>query len=335
MKSISFKEISLIFLSRYWSLLALVLILAFFEIYSQSIIGQTFLFRAFNINAIGVATAQILLMSLGLTLVIVSGRIDLSIAFITGLAAIAMAVTVRWTDPVMTSWLSLVVGLVIGLFAAIVIGLLNGWMVAWLSVPSFIGTLGTYSIARGAALLIGNGNNVAVINPTVVTIGNGSFLGVSLPIWYAIIASLIFHYILKHTRFGLRVYALGSNEDAPLRAGVNVKRTVLILFVLSAIGAGLSGLLYTGRFSAGAANAGQPILLYAVAAVFIGGASLTGGQGSIFGTVIGSIIIATIQFGLVYLGLPPYWQFVSVGLVIILAVLIDQWQTHFGVMKTL
>ena len=108
------------------------------------------------------------------------------------------------------------------------------------------------------------------------------------------------------------------------RAGVDVKRHLMKLFVLSAITAGVGGLVYSARFSAGAANAGEPILLYAVAAVFIGGASMTGGQGTIIGSVIGAIIISVIQFGLVFSGLPPYWQFVAVGLVIVVAVLVDQ-----------
>ena len=119
-------------------------------------------------------------------------------------------------------------------------------------------------------------------------------------------------------------YALGANPASVERAGVDVKRHLIILFVISALTAAMGGLIYTFRFSAGAANSGEPILLYAVAAVFIGGASLTGGQGTIMGTVIGAFIIAVIQFGLVFSGLPPYWQFVAVGLVIIVAVLVDQ-----------
>lgn len=140
----------------------------------------------------------------------------------------------------------------------------------------------------------------------------------------AAVLALICHYLLAHTKFGAHTYALGANRASVERAGVDVKRHLIILFVISAVTAAIGGLIYTARFSAGAANAGEPILLYSVAAVFIGGASLTGGQGTIMGTVIGAFIIAVIQFGLVFCGLPPYWQFVAVGLVIIVAVLVDQ-----------
>jgi predicted ABC-type sugar transport system permease subunit len=147
---------------------------------------------------------------------------------------------------------------------------------------------------------------------------------VPVPVAVAGLLALLCHYVLTHTKFGAHTYALGANRASVERAGVDVKRHLMYLFLISALTAGVGGLIYTGRFSAGAANAGEPILLYAVAAVFIGGASLTGGQGTIVGTVIGAFIIAVIQFGLVFSGLPPYWQFVAVGLVIIVAVLVDQ-----------
>ncbi len=313
-------------LSKVWSWLVLILILVFFEVYAQIETGSTFAFRLYNLQSIGVAASQILLLALGLTLVIVAGRIDLSIGFVTGLAAVAMAIGIRWADGFAPPGVSLAIGIVAGLVAAAVIGLLNGWLVARYNVPSFIGTLGTYGVARGIALIIADGATVSIRNPAAIVFGNGTFLGVALPIWLALVLTIACWYLLAHTRFGVHTYTIGANEAAARRAGVNVGRLVILLFVISALTAGAGGLVYTGRFSAGAANAGEPILLYAVAAVFIGGASLTGGQGTIIGTVVGSIIIATIQFGLVFSGLPPYWQFVAVGVVIIAAVLIDQWQ---------
>ena len=306
-----------------WSWLFLILILAFFEIYAQVETGNTFLFRVYNLQSIGVAASQILLLALGLTLVIVAGHIDLSIAFSTGFAAVVMALVIRWAgnDP---GVLWLILSLVAGLFAALLVGAVNGWLVASLDVPSFIGTLGTYGIARGAALIVAGGATVSIRSDAAREFGNGNVFGIPTPLLVAIILSLICHYVLRHTKFGAHTYALGANRASVERAGVDVKRHLMILFLISALTAGIGGLVYTGRFSAGAANAGEPILLYAVAAVFIGGASLTGGQGTIVGTVIGAFIIAVIQFGLVFSGLPPYWQFVAVGLVIIVAVLVDQ-----------
>lgn len=306
-----------------WSWLFLVGILAFFEIYARLETGQTFLFRVYNIQSIAIAASQILLLALGLTLVVVAGHIDLSIGFTTGLSAVVMALVIKAMGPD-TGWGVVLLAIAVGLFAAVVVGLVNGWLVAILDVPSFIGTLGTYGIARGAALIVAGGATVSIRSDAARTIGNGDILGFPVPVVLAAVLALACHYILAYTKFGVHTYALGANRASVERAGVNVKRHLIWLFVISAVTAGVGGLVYTGRFSAGAANAGEPILLYAVAAVFIGGASLTGGQGTVVGTIIGAFIIAVIQFGLVFSGLPPYWQFVAVGLVIIVAVLVDQ-----------
>lgn len=307
-----------------WSWLFLALILVFFEIYARHAAGTTFLFRLYNIQAIGVAAAQILLLALGLTLVVVAGHIDLSIGFSTGLAAVSMALVIRAVDPAIGDVAGLFAGILAGLFAALLVGLVNGWLVASLDVPSFIGTLGTYGVARGVALIVAGGATVSIRSDAARFFGNGEILGIEVPIVLAIVLVIACHYLLAHTRFGVHTYAIGASRTSAERAGINVRRHLVMLFVISALTAAVGGLVYTGRFSAGAANAGEPILLYAVAAVFIGGASLTGGQGTIIGTVIGAVIIAVIQFGLVFSGLPPYWQFVAVGLVIIVAVLVDQ-----------
>ncbi|MEM7710932.1 MAG: ribose ABC transporter [Pseudomonadota bacterium] len=306
-----------------WSWLFLVLILGFFEIYAQIETGNTFVFRLYNLQSIAVAASQILLLALGLTLVVVAGHIDLSIGFTTGLAAVVMALVIRAAGPE-SGLLILIAAMVVGILAAIVVGLVNGWLVAVLDVPSFIGTLGTYGIARGMALIVAGGATVSIRSDAARSFGNGDLLGVPVPVVVAGVLAIGCHYLLAHTKFGVHTYALGANRASVERAGVDVKRHLILLFVISAVTAGIGGLIYTGRFSAGAANAGEPILLYAVAAVFIGGASLTGGQGTVTGTVIGAFIIAVIQFGLVFSGLPPYWQFVAVGLVIIVAVLVDQ-----------
>ncbi len=306
-----------------WSWLFLIGIVAFFEVYARIETGDTFLFRVYNIQSIAVAASQILLLALGLTLVIVAGHIDLSIGFTTGLAAVVMALVIRGMGDD-TGLFVLLLAMAAGIFAAIIVGIVNGWLVAHLDVPSFIGTLGTYGVARGGALIVAGGATVSIRSDAAREFGNGHLLGIPIPVVVAGVLALICHYILAHTRFGVHTYALGASRASVERAGVNVKRHLMLLFIISAVTAGFGGLVYTGRFSAGAANAGEPILLYAVAAVFIGGASLTGGQGTIVGTIIGAFIIAVIQFGLVFSGLPPYWQFVAVGLVIIVAVLVDQ-----------
>ncbi|MFK7995402.1 MAG: hypothetical protein AB8B87_14775 [Granulosicoccus sp.] len=311
-------------LTNAWSWLFLLFIIVFFEIWSWIVYDRTFFGNLYNVQSVLLTATQILMMALGLTLVIISAGIDLSIGFIAGLAAVTMAVVIK-AFPELHPALSFSLGITAGIAVALVPGMINGWLIARLKVPSFIGTLGMFGVTRGVAFLIAGGATVSISNSTAKAFGNGKLLDiVPIPVVVAIVVTLLFHYLLKYTRFGLYTYAMGGNIQSAIRAGVNTTRITFCIYLLSAFTAALAGLFYTARFSAGAADAGEPILLNAVAAVFIGGASLTGGSGTIAGTVIGSLIIAIIQFGLVFIGMPPFWQFITVGMVIIIAVLIDQ-----------
>jgi ribose transport system permease protein len=171
---------------------------------------------------------------------------------------------------------------------------------------------------------------VPVSNDFISTLGNGTIGGVPWLVIITIVFVLLMHYLLSQTRFGQHNYAIGANEQAARRAGINIRRHIVWLYVLSSMCAGLGGALYTARFTAGAAQAGEPLLLDCIAAVVIGGASLFGGSGSIMGTVAGALVIAVIQYGLVFVDVQPFWQFVAVGVVIIISVLIDQLQRRFS-----
>lgn len=321
-------------LTSAWSWIFLGMIITFFEAWSWSSYGRTFIGNLYNVQSILLTATQILMMALGLTLVIISAGIDLSIGFIAGLAAVTMAVVIRAT-PELAPALSFSLGVSAGIGISLIPGLINGWLISRLKVPSFIGTLGMFGVTRGMAFLIAGGATVAIRNETARDFGNGRILDIlPVPVLVAAIITLYFHYLLSHTRFGLYVYAMGGNLQSAVRAGVNTTRLTFMIFLISAFTASMAGIFYTSRFSAGAADAGEPILLNAVAAVFIGGASLTGGSGTIGGTVIGALIIAIIQFGLVFIGMPPFWQFITVGMVIIIAVLIDQSRDRLARMTT-
>jgi predicted ABC-type sugar transport system permease subunit len=210
-------------------------------------------------------------------------------------------------------------------------GMVNGWLIAGLHIPPFIGTLGMYGVARGLGFIVADGVTVPVNNPILFQLGTTKIFGlIPIPVLITAIVVLIAHFVLSQTRFGQYTYAIGGNREAALRAGINVKRHTLLLYMISAGFAGLAGLIYTARFSAGAAQAGEPLLLDSIAAVFIGGASFFGGSGRIFGTVIGALVIAIIQFGLVFVDVEPFWQFLAVGIVIIVAVLVDQSRTRIS-----
>ncbi len=313
------------FLGAAWSWMFLVLLIAFFEIWSRAAYGASFLINPFNVQSIALFAAAPLLLGLGQTFVIISGGIDLSVGFVMGLAAVIMARVMQVFDPALAG-LALFVGLFCAFAVSMVPGLINGWLIARLRVPAFIGTLGMYGVARGTGFLAADGTTVPVNNDWLFWMGSGKILGVPIPVLITIVLVLIMHYVLSETRFGRFTYAIGGNREAAIRSGIKVRAHTMKIYLIAAGCAGVAGMIYTARFSAGAAQAGEPLLLDSIAAVVIGGASLFGGSGTIIGTVIGALIIAVIQYGLVFINVEPFWQFVAVGVVIIVSVLIDQSQ---------
>jgi len=315
---------------RAW--LFLVLLIVVFEVWARAAYGATFILNAYNLQSIAVFSVAPLLLALGQTFVIISSGIDLSVGFTMGLASVvaAHAAALAGDSLGLDALPAMLLGLGAGVVIAFVPGLVNGWLIAHLRVPPFIGTLGMYGVARGAAFLIAGGTTVPVSNEWFATIGNGQILRVPIVVIITALAVLGMHYLLSQTRFGQHTYAVGANRNAAIRAGIDVKRHTMRLYLLSATCAGLAGALYSARFSAGAAQAGEPLLLDSIAAVVIGGASLFGGSGTIGGTVAGAFVIALIQYGLVFIDVEPFWQFVAVGVVIILSVLVDQSQRRLA-----
>lgn len=314
---------------RAW--LFLILLIVFFEVWSRSAYGVSFVLNTYNLQSISVFATAPLLLALGQTFVIISAGIDLSLGFVMGLASVIAAHVANYAAlklglPPLGA---MMVGLLTGILMTVIPGLVNGALIAYLRVPPFIGTLGMYGVARGAAYLFAGGMTISVSNEWYSFIGNGRILGVPMLVILAAIACLVMHYMLSQTRFGQHTYAMGASQAAARRAGINVKKLTMKIYLLSGIMAGVAGVLYTGRFSAGAAQAGEPLLLDSIAAVVIGGASLFGGSGTILGTVAGALVIAVIQYGLVFINVEPFWQFIAVGTVIIISVLVDQTQRRF------
>jgi predicted ABC-type sugar transport system permease subunit len=314
---------ALAFLTVAWSWLFLLLLLIFFETWARLAYGASFLLNSYNLQSIAVSAAMPLLLGLGQTFVIIAGGIDLSVGFVMGFASVIMARTMQTLTPIDAA-LALAAGLPAAFLAAMLAGSINGTLISRLRVPAFIGTLGMYGVARGAGFLAANGTTVPVNNPLLFWLGSGKILGLPVPVVITVLLVLTMHWVLSQTRFGQHTYAIGGNRTAAIRAGINIRRHTLLLYLISAGCAGIAGMIYTARFSAGAAQGGEPLLLDSIAAVVIGGASLFGGSGTIIGTVIGALIIAVIQYGLVFINVEPFWQFVAVGIVIIVSVLIDQ-----------
>ena len=310
-----------------WSWLFLIVMVLFFEIWAQVSYTSSFIFNGFNVQSILIFATAPLLLGIGQSLVIISGGIDLSVGFIMGLSAVVLATIVQSFSGE-AQGVALAIGILITCLVCLIPGLINGLLITKLKVPPFIGTLGMYGVARGSGFIIADGMTVPVDNDWLYNLGTEKILGMPIIVLIVIIVALVFHFVLSRTKFGQYTYAIGGNREAAIRSGINVDRHIIIIFLLSAFCAFLAGLVYTARFSAGAAQAGEPMLLDSIAAVFIGGASFYGGSGKIIGTVVGALVIAVIQFGLVFVDVDSFWQFLAVGLVIIVAVLIDQSKTH-------
>ncbi len=306
-----------------------------------------------NSQNILVAITPVLLLGLGQTFVIISGGIDLSVGWVMSFASVLSALALRGAY---NAGLPLPLAVFIGLIAAVagagLVGFFNGVIIAKLKVPAFIVTLGTSFIVRGMALLMSENTTVIGLPPGVRKYGNEALMyyiagdegGMSFfikpevpmallrrmdriityPVLMTAIVVGIAIYALRRTKFGRYTYAIGGNQEAAVRAGVPVERHIIKLYILSGSTAGIAGFLSMLRFTAGSAVIGDPLLLSSIAAVIIGGVSLFGGSGTVVGTVIGALIIAVLTTGLVMLNVPSFWQFIVVGAVVILAVLIDQ-----------
>ncbi|MEM5331103.1 ribose ABC transporter [Paraburkholderia sp. JHI2823] len=309
---------------RFWPWLFLAVLCLFFEIWSQVIQQRSFVFNAYNLQSIALAASAPMLLAIGQTFVIITAGIDLSVGFVMGLAAVCAA---QFTLLGGSSPWALGLSVPLTIAVSVIPGAINGTLVARYRVPAFIGTLGMYGIARGAGFLAaGSGMTVSVDNPGLQWLGSGWN-----PVIVTVILLAVMHFILSRTRFGQYTYAVGGNEQSAARAGINVRRHKIVIYMLAAAFAAVGGIVYTARFSAGSATAGEPMLLNSIAAVVIGGASLFGGTGNLIGTLIGALIIAVIEFGLVFINVDAFWQFIAVGVVIIVSVLIDQYKERLGV----
>lgn len=313
---------------RAWLFLAALILV--FEGWARTAFGGTFILNPFNLQSIAIFAVAPLLLATGQTFVIISGGIDLSMGFIMGLAAVVAAHVINAATPALGLAGGVLLGFMFGVLVSCGPGIVNGLLVSRLKVPPFIGTLGMFGVARGVAFLLAGGTTVPIQNSLFAIIGNGRAFGIPYIVLITAVFMLGMHYLLSQTRFGQHNYAIGANVQAARRAGIDVRAHLFRLYVLSAACAGLAGVLYAARFNAGAAQAGEPLLLDSVAAVVIGGASLFGGSGTILGTVAGALVIAVIQYGLVFVNVEPFWQFISVGIVIIISVLIDQAQRRFS-----
>lgn len=253
----------------------------------------------------------------GMTFVILTGGIDLSVGSVLAFAGVIMGMLLKAELP-------LVVAIVCCVLIGGVWGFVNGFLVTRFNLPPFIATLGTLSIARGGALYLSNGRAISGFAGRLNTIGGGAFLGIPVMIYVMVATFLIGMFILKYTRAGRYIYAIGGNAEATRLSGINTNRYTMLVYAICGLTAGLAAVLLTSRLDSAQPVAGEGYELDAIAATVIGGTSMSGGEGHLAGTIIGALFIAVLNNGLNLLNVSSYIQQIVIGLVIILAVTFDR-----------
>ncbi len=260
------------------------------------------------------------LLAIGMTFVILTGGIDLSVGSVLAFGGMIAAI---FASSSLGEQYPLYVALPLGLLAGTVLGMVNGSLVAFFRVPPFVVTLGMLSIARGLTLIASNGMPVSRLSPEYITVGQGMVLGIPVPVLIFFGVFAIAWIVLYQTPFGRYVYAVGGNEEAARISGVNARMVKFTVYAISGCLAALGGIILSARTTAGLPQAGVAYELDAIAAVVIGGTSLAGGQGRLFGTLIGALIIGVVNNGLDLLGVSAYYQLTFKGAIIVAAVLLD------------
>lgn len=319
-------------LLRARTLVALILVLAYF-----SFAAPNFLSTA-NALLVSKHVAINAFLAIGMTFVIITGGIDLSVGSVVGLCGMVAGwlllhgidFGLGWSIQFNTFEIVIIVCLV-GIF----VGWINGLLVTRFSVAPFIATLGVLYVARGAALLSSGGRTFPNLNgnaeygsSSFPQIGAGNFLGLPIMIWMLIIVTIIAAYIASRTPLGRGIYATGGNERAAALSGVRVKRVKMFAYMFSGLMAALVGIIIASQLKASHPATGEFFELNAIAAAVLGGTSMSGGRGRVIGTIIGAFVIGILSDGLVMMGVSSFWQMVIKGLVIIAAVMVDQAQSR-------
>lgn len=310
------------FISRFQSLLVLILM-----VIAISLLSDRFLTAPNGWNIMRQISVNVCL-SIGMTMIIIAGGIDLSVGSILALAGAVTAGLIK--SPMPIPWLGIQLDFTLAgaLLAGIAVGMLLGWfnglMITRVRIPPFVATLGMLSIARGLTMLWTKGFPITGLGSSFAIIGTASFLGAPVPVWISGLLVLLFIIVTNKTRFGRYIYAVGGNEQAARLSGLNVDRIKLWVYTIAGGLSAIAGLIATSRLDSAQPNAGIGYELDSIAAVVIGGTSLSGGRGSIWGTVIGCLIIGVLNSGLVLLDVSPFWQQVVKGVVILVAVAIDR-----------
>lgn len=295
---------------KFGSLLILLILMVCMEILSNKF------FTLSNLKNIGIQSSVNIILSFGMLMVIIIGGIDLSIGAILALSGIVAAYMMKVGVPIP-------VALIVSCIVGAALGAINGFVVTFMKLPPFVATLGTTGVFRGTALLITEGLPVSQLPEGIRGIGQGTFLKIPNPIVIMVIVAIVVHVLLTYTSYGRSLYALGSNYEATRLSGVAVKRNSMITYTIEGCIASIAGVVLLGRLAVAQPNAATGYESNAIAAAVIGGASFSGGRGTVIGAVIGGLVISVLNNGFTILGLNSFVQQIAIGLVVIFAVFAD------------
>ncbi|NLG57750.1 MAG: ABC transporter permease [Clostridiales bacterium] len=263
-----------------------------------------------NFSAIAVA-------GIGVSVVILTGNIDISVGSVYGLAGVTVAL-------LMKSGMGVVPAVLLGMAVGALCGMVNGMLVVYFRLPSYIATLGMMQIVRGVCYILTRGYPVSGMADSFKWIGQEQMLGVPVPVYFMLLFALVFAVFRNRTKTGRRIFAMGGNEEATRISGVNTRRLKILCFVLAGVCAAFAGIINASKVGVAQPTAGNGFEMDAIASVIIGGSSMAGGVGTVVGTLIGSAIMGVLRNALVLLSVESYWQTLVMGVVIIFAVTIDQ-----------
>ena len=300
------------FIAQYGVIVGLAAILLFFTVMKakfMTVDNIVNMLRQTSING---------LLAIGMTFVVLTGGIDLSVGSIVGAAGMFSALAARAETGI--PW---PIAVLIGLGVGLLLGAVNGIVVSYLKVPAFIATLGMLSIARGVTFMASDAKPVPGPSKGFLKIGGGSVGILPYPVLILIVVLVICFIVLYKTRFGRYVFATGGNPSSARVSGINVKRMICSVYMISGLLAGLAGIILTSRVTSGLAQSGNGYEVDAIAAAVIGGTSLSGGRGRLWGTIVGFLIMGVMNNGLDMMAVSSYWQLVIKGLIIIGAVMLD------------
>ena len=280
--------------------------------------------RKSNFVAIVDRIVVIAVIAIGMTMVIITGGIDLSVGSLIAVSAVVSTIIMKMMGGLEASGWAVFIGFLSGIFACGILGGFGGFLVAKFKVPPFITTLAIMLMGRGLAFMITGGFSIYQVPKTLPWIGQGTTFGFPNTVILLVLLYFIAYIFMSRTHIGRYIYAVGGNQEAAHLSGVPVKNIIIFVYIISGITAGIGGCIQASQLNTGTPNMGLMYELYVIAAVVVGGASLSGGAGRILGTLIGAFIISVIQNGMNLLGMESYTQQVMLGLVILIAVVIDK-----------